>query len=801
MTLYLLKFNNYYNRIVKRINNINDVNENILAAFEGITNFNSNDGITTKQVVNYNGDLPDYVVVTSPDSQINSLWFVIESVRTRGQQFEMTLYRDVISEWYDDIVEAPMFIEKATVGLGDTAIFNNENMTYNQIKTSENLIKDASKCPWIVGYLARNHVFSEPISFSLDPGVVAEYADFDEYPYSKYTADNPVYLSEMLSGQKFLFNYYISDDVMVARYTSSLNDSGAFSIPYDSNYTTTNYEGVYYQKGQQYTDGKGFYLGYALTGFDGLNKVSQRTKELAASINWKGYNYNDANYNGIINTTRATITSQNSKIIKVGNEYYTVKTVFGKSKVITAEIPETSTLGGKMAEITSQIPTYGKRQPVYEMQYYATPLHFEFELTSVDEFTITIPSQTNRTQCNDAPYDIFAIPFGEMWLGNVSPSRINSPEVSMKLARVIQLKADKALYDLQLLPFCPLPDDLFTEEISGNTKLPRILLDQLEEKEYTPCKFENANRSMIFWLKSANFTKYSNINIPVAETAVEFKVENECDTYRLCSPNWNGTFEFSATKNMGVNGFRIDCTYKPVNPYIRIAPMFNGLYGTITDDARGLICGGDFSLSQISDAWIQYQQQNSNFQQIFDRQIENMEINNSIQRTLEGWNVATGTLSGVTTGAMTGAMVGGGWGATIGGVVGGATSLGGGIADMILNEQLRSEALDYTKDQFGYRLGNIRAIPQSLTKVSSFNPNNKIFPILEFYTCTEIEKEALRNKLKYNGMTVMRIGTIKEFLQDQNSYVKGKLIRLETLYDDFHVVNKIADELNKGVFI
>ena len=177
-----------------------------------------------------------------------------------------------------------------------------------------------------------------------------------------------------------------------------------------------------------------------------------------------------------------------------------------------------------------------------------------------------------------------------------------------------------------------------------------------------------------------------------------------------------------------------------------------------------------------------------------------MEVNNSIQRTMEAWNVATGAISAATTAGIAGSTLGP-IGAGVGAVVGGVASMAGGMADIMLNEQLRSEALDYTKDQFGYQLGNIKALPQSLTKVSSLNPNNKIFPILEYYTCTDVEKEALRNKIKYNGMTIMRIGTINEFIQPETSYIKARLIRLETLSDDFHIVNKIADELNKGVFI
>ena len=89
----------------------------------------------------------------------------------------------------------------------------------------------------------------------------------------------------------------------------------------------------------------------------------------------------------------------------------------------------------------------------------------------------------------------------------------------------------------------------------------------------------------------------------------------------------------------------------------------------------------------------------------------------------------------------------------------------------------------------------------SVTKVSAYNANNKIFPVLEKYTCTEEEKQALKSKIQYNGMSVGRIGTISEFLTTEESYIKCKLIRLTNLPDDFNIVNTIANELNKGVFV
>ena len=118
-----------------------------------------------------------------------------------------------------------------------------------------------------------------------------------------------------------------------------------------------------------------------------------------------------------------------------------------------------------------------------------------------------------------------------------------------------------------------------------------------------------------------------------------------------------------------------------------------------------------------------------------------------------------------------------------------------------MNEQLRTEAINYTKDMFNYQIGNIKALPDTLAKLTAMVANNFIYPVIEYYTCTDTERQALRDKIKYNGMTVNRIGKISQFIQPKPSYIKGSLIRLENITDDFHMIKAISDELYKGVFI
>ena len=64
----------------------------------------------------------------------------MEADRTRNGQYQVTLRRDLLAEYYDEISFAPVFIEKGNPGISDSAIFNREPFTFNQIKKDELLL-------------------------------------------------------------------------------------------------------------------------------------------------------------------------------------------------------------------------------------------------------------------------------------------------------------------------------------------------------------------------------------------------------------------------------------------------------------------------------------------------------------------------------------------------------------------------------------------------------------------------------------------------------------------------------------
>ena len=357
----------------------------------------------------------------------------------------------------------------------------------------------------------------------------------------------------------------------------------------------------------------------------------------------------------------------------------------------------------------------------------------------------------------------------------------------------IATELGNSLYDLQILPYCPISN------WRGNANVAGIFsVNKTENVDYTTLLDSNNKVvGVCSWCDVSSKEQFLTYPIEI----MDYKLENECDMYRLCSPNYASAFEFNPAKNNGVEGYNVRYTYKPYQPFINVAPKFNRLYGKDFKDNRGLILSGDFSLPIVKDAWINYELNNKNYLVAFDRQIENLESNYSWQKKMGITNAITGTIQGGVSGAMSGALVGGGVGAVAGGVLGTGASMVGGIMDVNMQQALHNEAIDYTKDNFGYQLQNIQALPNTLNKVSSIISVSKLFPFLEYYTCTNEEKEALENKLKYNGMTVGRIGKIKDYLQqDTQTYVQGQLIRLEGKFDT-HIANEIANEFKKGWYI
>ena len=168
--------------------------------------------------------------------------------------------------------------------------------------------------------------------------------------------------------------------------------------------------------------------------------------------------------------------------------------------------------------------------------------------------------------------------------------------------------------------------------------------------------------------------------------------------------------------------------------------------------------------------------------------------------------MAAGVVSGAASGAAGGAIVGGGWGALAGAVIGAGTSTVGGVMDLANLQKRQQETRSFAIDNYNLQLGNVQALPYSITKTSALTLNNKLFPFVEIYECSDEERLAYYDKIYWNGMTIGIIDRIEKYQSGSwANYFRGKLIALYGEEGSNAVENRIIEAINmelmKGVFI
>lgn len=809
--IHLFRFNNYYNRIIKPVYASGDyvtvadmINAGAALLHDILSaNFNPNDNVTTEIIINYDSkfnDNPDYLLEISDG--MSSRWFVIDAVRTRNGQYRLTLKRDTIAENIDNVLDAYTFVEKGYINptSNDPALFNSENMGFNQIKTSETKLFDKSQCGWIVGYVDRNMTEDQRIEFGIEESNADyTYESMDDLPdiVQKVLLDGMIKYDYLGLGVNFYQGSLNTLKNYSLRFSVNESESG-IDVGYPIDADQISYEGRIYDK---------LTYGIYRRALPALNDLTPAP----------GYNYNNigslfanrvnsilVNFlfaaTGVDNShdSNEILSNYANRIFKIDGDLYTLREIhksltFGQSGVtknsgLYYEI--TDKMNGLLTNGTSGASTISDFYTTYQGWFYRYEMARLTDIHS-SQYNITIPKTSDRISLNDAPYDMFCMPYSdELYISNDDIT--SNKELNLKSIYSIATALGSKLYDLQLVPYCPLQPFLdegpiFTHD-GATGRVTNLYRTQ-----------DSAVVGSIYWCEKSNFT----FNIEEEIIINNPKESNDLDMYRIVSPNGNGIYELDPAMNGSVNYFNVDCTYKPSSPYIHINPNFKNYFGQDFNDKRGLILGGDFSLPIVVSSWTEYQNQNKFYQEIFNRDIENQKLTNKWQMAQTIFGAVGGTISSTASGAVAGAMSGIPGAGIVGAGLSGVLSAAGGIADIAMTSVMQHEALDYKHDMYGYQLGNIKARPYSLSKISAFDENNKIVPFIEYYTCTDTERQAYRNKIKFNGMTIMRIDTLRNFINpNDETYLKGKLIRFKEINNmDFHEVNDLANEVNMGFFI
>ena len=775
-----MHFNNYYNRQVKFYDSIDKYPGYLYIESGSNLNFNPNDGVNTTFVAGRAGNPyyghADYCIITEPHPTISGIevivsrWFIIEQKRNLKGQYTLQLRRDVLVDYYNQIMNADTYIEKATLREDNPLIYNSENISVNRIKTEETLLKDYTGIAWIVGYLDRKY---EGGAITINANSIADETvnGISNWSYYSYTT-TPI---RKIMGASIEFD------------VKSYSDNHYWTYYYNKYGAGWGRKEITYSQAQNPVIINGFNM---LTKFAN-DYIIPDWYRLAKMYITNPNSYNDSTYSDVLQLENRVIKdSSTNKFYKVS----LVKNSNAQSYDANTDV-EGNQLHTALQNKASTSTNYRSGTVDSRVVISYDSLQISLQELAEGEYKVTFPNNTNRLHLKDAPYDMFCIPCPvdkEITISNVNPA-FNVPmnkELAISLAQGIAQQLGTNLFDLQLLPFCPMTG--LVVEADGD-----ININTTDSKRVTVITNAagDTNRGVLLWSLASQGT----FNIPYSKQVTNKKLESICDMYRLCSPNYNGQFEFDLTMNDGVDYFNVDYTYLPYTPYIHINPNFKGLFGKDFDDARGLIIQGDFSICYLSDAWVNYVNNNKNYLNIFNREVDNMKLTQQINRIQQIVGGITGSVSaGVNTGLLTGNV-----GA---GIAGGVLSALGAGADIALNETLNTEALNYKTDMFEFQKQNIQAMPSSIAKTTAYTNNNKIFPILEYYTCTETEKEAVANKIAWNGMTVGVIDQVQNYINnswsykyiEDKGYIKGRVIRIDGIQDDFHLYTAISDEMFKG---
>lgn len=783
--IYCISYNNYFNRTVKR--------EESLAAYLGANNsnvryseanfnFNPADGANTAITVgrseNPANDYGDYLLVVE-NGKIVSRWFILDEDRIRGKQYKLNLRRDIVVDYYEQVLTSTAFIEKGLPNEDSALIFNSEGISLNQIKKGETPLIDDSRMAWICGFVDRD---TQAKTISINSTVVPDIKVDSLTDWSFYQYVGKGVVDTLYPTVTAYIRPFTSRDYQKATFIST-----KVSISNDSTSTPSNY---------YYTGGNSAFESY-LNGYRNLIREKARTSVEDYFTNLPTY---------ITPSNWYSILSLKGKILQVGqNDFYKIDydTSEYYQTVNIGEDKGTSDLYTYLNSVFKGYSGYSSGTPIYDESIRQTVLTLKITPVAEGEYSIDYPGKTEKIINKNAPFDLFCIPFSDNMKIKVGNSVFQAnKEFAMSIGSEIARNLGAACYDVQLLPFCPMTG--FTIEDNGTT----FNINSTDTKRRTFVK--NANKEdvyVLFWSAASSGTKniFKSDQTPYA-TVSNKKIENECDFYRLVSPNYNGQFEFSAAKNGGIQYFNVDYTYLPYSSYIHVNPNFSDLYGQDFNDARGLICQGDFSIMYLSDAWVNYQIQNKNYNNIFDREIQNMDTIHSIENKQK-------RIAGAINAAATGATVA----AAGSGILGKAVSAGAGIitagasyagaeADILFGNKIYEENKSYKKDIFEYSLDNVRALPNSIAKTTAYTENNKIFPVLEYYSCTDEEKNILANEIAQRGMTIGSIDYISSYAYNTweyngivaRNFIKAQLIKTDI--EDNHIADVLSTELAKGLY-
>lgn len=204
----------------------------------------------------------------------------------------------------------------------------------------------------------------------------------------------------------------------------------------------------------------------------------------------------------------------NNKLIKTQDgKYYDIKVQQIDNKTVSAGLTDhASNLWNLMsnAVATSGAFTSGYTSPDNSsFSYSASFAQYIVTYTERTDYNVTAKISSTRTKTNDALYDIIAMPYGDITLhipGATTGIKTNSV-ISMAAATALATAlggassvATSYVYDLQLLPYCPIQSKIDVNGIVYTAAAEGVDFDFIKDN------IHHTNIGMLFYVPNNSFT-------------------------------------------------------------------------------------------------------------------------------------------------------------------------------------------------------------------------------------------------------------------------------------------------------
>lgn len=763
--LLFLKYQNEFNRLINPIGALltdyyspgDDVY--LLAG----VNFHQRNGIITEQVLPKDFDVSgyDYLLVADAESAngrtIVSRWFITGKEDDRNGMCVVSLKRDLISDFFDDVKKADFMMVRGNLDFGnvgtvsatrkvDPLLFQPEGKEYNQVKKNVYYLNrfglsHGSEPTWIIGYVAKNIKGYQTVEIPEVGGLIT---------FGK------------------VWGLEFSD----SKIQSNIDD--AFDIV----------AMPYLDCKIQYTDGGGTTHVYQQSAKASLAiMTSLAAKGLFYDIQLVPY-ITGMGSDIVINTNNGNVVATTSNFSTPNSGLQINHFEPFEYGVYKGNYPGDAQCAHSSSSITVEFPADWPTGGTLE--------------------SVVFVSDTGATEVSDWHW----------WEGKTTYSLKNSRYKFVSGTDYNVSGTTITFVDPQL------KDDLFNMMDNGKAHLELVykygsnpgniqpLLMSLAKSKETFSLSHGAGNIAQTAIKEENELKLYRLVSPNHNGIFEWSPAKDfCIRESGTTTNWNCTS----------SSFDVALDLKPFDPYIRVCPNFtpgstgtirqSGLYGTQLPHGRGLICDGDFSLTMPTSAWQQYKLNNKTFASSFSRELTTLDKKNMADTIKD----ATLGIGGATAaGAVAGAKFGGAYGAIAGAVAG----VGIGGYRLAKNIALRQDQVDKMKAEFNMNIRSIMARPDSITKVSPLDPDNTLFPCLEVYEATDEEKAQFRAKMRLTGMLANKETTIESQMTnvtvqyplvigaDSYQYFEGSIIRMPSATDATpEMIEEINNQLSMGVYL